>query len=368
MKRALAIVSLALFACSPSPVSRVASPNPSVASRTPVSTTSPSPGTIGDLPVSAVDFSCRLPVVTNPGQGSPGVTLRGGFITFPAARLVEDPAGTIYSREAQGDFATTATPVLYGDGFVPFYDRAQSRWVPSPARQALADGSAYAYSTYDRQTGLFTGFVVDVASGSSRSFKLSGGWNPGVADFGPAGVYIFSGSALGGPGEGVWLLDPRTGAIKQLGQIHQLWAVRDGYAWVARFDPRDKTVWAPMEIARANSLVRIDLATGAETIWFYREGVYPWMVDLDSNGHPLVMLGVPTGNELLLIDHAGSSGRVVYSGSLQFNHVQGDGDRLWFGGSRGVYLYTPDGGFRRVFAYDGDPATSNRIEPAGFCR
>jgi hypothetical protein len=87
-------------------------------------------------------------------------------------------------------------------------------WVPARARQALADGSAYAYTTYNSQTSLFTAFVVDVASGNSRSFKVPAApWDPYVADFGPAGVYIASGSALGGPGGGVWLLDPVTGTI-----------------------------------------------------------------------------------------------------------------------------------------------------------
>jgi hypothetical protein len=333
-------------------------------------TMSPSsePSAFPDLPVSKVDLSCRLPVVTSPVEGSAGVTLHGGFISFPAAQLAEDAAGTMHSRHVEADFATTATPVLYGDGVVPFYDKAQSRWVPARARQALADGSAYAYTTYNSQTGLFTAFMVDVASGNSRSFKVPSIWSPEVADFGAAGVYLVSSSALGGPGEGVWLLDPRTGAIKQLGQIHRVWAVRDGYAWVARFDSRDKTVWPPSELAPANSLVRIDLATGAETIWFYRAGSYPWLIDLDSFDRPVVLLGGNNGNEVLLLDHPGSLGQLVYSGNIPLDYLQGDGDRLWFGGSRGIYLYTPDLGFRKVFAYGADPATSNRIEPAGFCR
>jgi hypothetical protein len=322
-----------------------------------------------DLPVAKVDLSCRLPVVTSPDQGSPGVTLHGGFITFPSAQLTEDAAGTMHSRLVEADFATTATPVLYGDGVVPFYDRAQLRWVPSAASHALADGSGYAYTTYNSQTGLFTAFVVNVASASSRSFKVPSIFSPEVADFGAAGVYIVSSSAIGGPGEGVWLLDPRTGAIKELGQIHRVWAVRDGYAWVARFDSRDKTVWPSMEIAPANSLVRIDVATGAENIWFYRAGVYPWFLGLDSYGRPLVLLGGgDRGNDVLLLDRSGFPGQLVYSGTIPLNYVQGDGDRLWFGGSRGIYLYSPDRGFQRVFAYDADPATANRIEPAGFCR
>lgn len=326
------------------------------------------PSAIPDLPVTTVDFACRLPVVTSISQGSTtGPTYQGGFISFPAAKLEEDPAGTMHSNEV--DVTTAATPVLHGNGFVPFYDRAKSRWVPAPASQALADGSAYAYTTWNPHTGVFTAHVVDVTSGNARSFDLSLPWNPYVADFRAEGVYLLSGSALGGPGEGAWLLDPRTGTVKQLRQVYHAWEARDGYAWAANFDPRDKTVWAPSELAPANSLVRIDLATGAQTIWYYQAGSYPWFVGLDSYDRPVVMVGGSAGsNEIRLIDQPGSSGQIVYSGNFgELNYVQGDHDRLWFGNARGIYLYRPGRGFQKVFAYNADPATSDRIEPAGFC-
>jgi hypothetical protein len=374
VRRLLAIVGVACFACAPAHATAVTSPGATATAspRTSPSTVSPNPSAgpngSADLPVSKLDLSCRLPVVTSAPQGNTGRTLQGGFITFPAAQLAPDPAGTMQYRNAEADFATTATPALYGNGVVPFYDQARARWVPARAHQALADGSAYAYTTYSAQTGLFTAFVADVASGSSRSFKVPPVWSPDVTDFGAAGVYMVSESAIGGPGEGVWLLDPKTGAVNQLRQVHNVWTVRDGYAWVARFDSRDKTAWPPMEIAQANSLVRIDLATGAETVWFYRAGMYPWLMGLDSSGRPVVTMGGNGGNEVFLIDRPGSPGRLVYSGTMSLDYLQGDGDRLWFGGSLGIYLYRPDRGFQKVFAYNADPASSNRIEPAGFCR
>jgi hypothetical protein len=71
---------------------------------------------------------------------------------------------------------------------------------------------------------------------------------------------------------------------------------------------------------------------------------------------------------VLLLGRPGSPGQLVYSGAIPLDYLQGDGDRLWFGGSRGIYLYRPTFGFQKVFAYGADPVTSNRIEPAGFCR
>jgi hypothetical protein len=116
MRRPLAILGLVFLACGPSQAATIASPVPSSTAQ---ATAATSPGAIPDLPVTTVGFSCRLPVVTSTGA-SPAMTLQGGFITFPAATVVEDPAGTMYSRVDQGDFASTATPVLAGDGVVPF--------------------------------------------------------------------------------------------------------------------------------------------------------------------------------------------------------------------------------------------------------
>lgn len=373
IRPALALLCLGLIACGPSQAAGVQSPRPTAtAAIAPSPGVSPSPGTTpsaaSDLPVTAVDFACRLPVVTSISPAGDIATLQGGFIDFPSARIEEDPAGTMQSDGH--DVTTTATPVLHGNGFVPFYDRAESRWVPAPASQALPDGSGYAYTTWNSSTGIFTAHVVDVASGNTRSFDLSlSTWDPYVADYRAEGVYLLSASAMGGPGEGVWLLDPLTGNVKQLRQVHQAWAVRDGYAWAARFDPRDKSVWPPVELAPANSMVRIDLATGAETTWFYRAGTYPWLEGLDSYGRPVVLLGIgPSSNEIRLIDHAGSSGVVIRSGdTVGLDYLQGDGDRLWFGNARGIYLYEPSRGFQKVFAYHAGPSTSDRIEPAGFC-
>jgi hypothetical protein len=127
--------------------------------------------------------------------------------------------------------------------------------------------------------------------------------------------------------------------------VHRVWAVRDGKAWVARLDPRDKTEWPSVEIAPANSLVQVDLTTGAETEWFYRAGAYPWMIGLAS-GRPLIAVGSASGqSEIRVLDQPGSDGKLIYSGNLMFDgyfqNYQGDGDRIWLGGEGGIYLYRP---------------------------
>jgi hypothetical protein len=360
MRRFLAIAGLALVACSQSQPIAARTPSP------PGPTAAATPSQVTDLPVTRVDFSCRLPVVTSV-SGADGTSFQGGFVTFPDGQYADDPTGGIRYQSDASTFATVTAPVLHGIGGYPFYDRAQSRWVPVPANLSLADGSAYAYATTIPQTNVSTAYIVNVGFGSVRSFNLPRPEFPLVMDFGPAGLYLTSGSALGGPGNGVWLLDPRTGNVSLLRDIASVWAVRDGYAWVGRFDSRDKTVWPPSELAPLNSLVRINLATGAETVWFYQPGTYPWLIGLDSGGRPLVMMGVNGTNQIRLIDAPGSSGRVIQSGLGEINVVQPDGERMWLGSPAGIYLYRPQQGFQKVFAFDAGPSNGSSVQPAGFC-
>ena len=358
------IVGILLMACSQS--QPTASRTPAATSTAQVSSTPiASPPVAGDLPVTKVDFACRLPVLTvAPGVGSP--PLQGGFISFPGGEYAADPNGTMSARGLpHDDYATNISPVLYGDGG-GFYDRAAKRWVPAAPAATLPDGSAYAYVTVDS-----TAQIVDVASGNVRSFPLRGLDRPAVLDFDARGVYLFSPSAIGGPGEGVWLLNPTSGAVTQVAVVHRVWAVRDGKAWAARLDPRDQTVWPAMEIAPADSLVEVDLGTGTETEWFYRAGAYPWMLGFAS-GRPLVGVADSAGRtEVRLVDQPGSDGKLIYSGNLAFDgsflEYQGDGDRIWLGSPRGLYLYRPDRGLQKVFAYNAAPGSGGDMRPAGVC-
>jgi hypothetical protein len=318
--------------------------------------------------MTGVDFSCRLPVVTvNPED--PSRAQQGGFITFPSAQLSDDPSGTTVPRGSPyDDYATTVAPVLYGVAG-GFYDRAAKRWVPASPETTLADGSAYAYMTYGPAGA--SAHIVDVATGDVRTFLLKSWDRAAILDFDSRGVWLYSTSAIGGPGDGVWLLNVTTGTVIEVLAVPGVWAVRDGKAWVARLDPRDKTVWPPMEIQPADSLAQVDLGTGAETQWFYSPGVYPWMIGFVS-GRPLISVaGSSRQPEVRLIDQPGSGGVLVYSGSLLFDgyfeHYQGDSDRIWLGSARGIYLFRPNRGFQKVFAYNGTQGSGADIRPAGSC-
>jgi hypothetical protein len=366
----LRVVALAwlLIACTQPGVAQApTTPGPTVS---PTPTISPAgPPVAGDLPLIRVDFSCRLPVSKYSGGGD-YATYTNGFIAFPAAAFSPDPNGGIHSRYIQQDFATDAAPVLYGaaqDG-PPTYDLAQHRWVPASSAQLTADGGSYAYSIGQRD-GRIQVHVADVATATEKAFDVSQPERAQVVDFGAAGVYLLLPSALGGAGEGVWLLNPTTGAVQRQQVLQQVMAVRDGYAWVGRIDPRSPLPQPP-EGTVSNSIVRLDLQSGAETAWYYRAGATLWLYGFDSRGKPLIGVGGSPngGGEIRLVEQPGSQGVQVYAGGLPLSGPQGDGDRIWFSGAAGIYLYTPARGLRKVFAYSPDPIRADHFEAAGFCR
>ena len=367
MKLRAAALAFLMITCSQAAVSQ--------APRTPSSMVSPTPTSppvvAGDLPLTTVDFSCRLPVTRYSGGGD-DTFYSIGFIAFPTATFSPDPNDGIHSRHAQQDYATDAAPTLSGtaQGGPPTYDLAQHRWVPVSSAQLTADGGWYAYSHGLPNSTQIQVNVVNVATATEKVFDVSQPERAQVVDFGPAGVYLLLPSALGGAGEGVWLLNPASGAVQRLRVEQQVMAVRDGYAWVGRIDPRNPPPQPP-EGTVANSIVRVDLQSGAEIAWYYRPGASIYLRGFDSKGKPVIGVvgqGSYDAGEIRLVEQPGTQGVLVYSGRLPFRDPQGDGDRLWFSGATGIYLYTLARGLRKVFAFSADANRADRFEPAGFCR
>jgi hypothetical protein len=349
---------------------------------------SPSPS---DPPLSTVSFACRLPV-SKATSGGDYVAYAGGFLSFPAATFQSDPAGGMHSRYLEGGLATDQAPILYGSPQAgpPFYDAALHRWVPASAAQSTADGAFYAYGTginlIKEQPSVR---VVDVARGTEKTFTpaVPGMETPAgfsVVDFDASGVYFMTwrGDSYG---RGVWLLNPTTGGVRALTNITDVMKVRGGFAWVGRLDPRDPS--PPSGVANRhlyNSIVRVDLNSGAEVIWYYNPGHSVWIKGLDSRDHPVVTVATAPDypidtSEIRLIDTSGSRGTLVYDGgghsgtwspeALWFTEPQADRDRLWFGSARGLYLYTPGSGLQKVLALPAPlPGADVTIAPAGFCR
>jgi hypothetical protein len=326
------------------------------------------------------DFTCRLPVVTE-STGGDFVTFSGGFVSFPSATFKADPAGKIHSRYLQQDFATAAKPVLYGGPQAgnPFYDLARHRWLPVSSAQAAPDGASYASATAGATSAEPAHIrVVNVAHGTTKVYAVP---VPNVrppagiqvADFDGSGVLFVVNQFEQYP-SGVWRLDVATGSVRARAQVANVMLVRGRYAWVGRMDPRDPSPpRAAASGALFDSVIRVDLASGAEVVWYYRPGKAVAVRGLDAGGNPVVSVASGPAlafdaSELRLVDAPGGTGSVVFNGGHWLSEPQADNGRLWFGNDRGIYLYTPARGLRKVFAFNGNPTLGEAIFPAGDCR
>ncbi len=368
MRRYVVVLALVVTACSQPAGKQVetatVSPSQSVS---PVA--SPSP----DIPLSTVDFSCRLPVIRSATFGN----FKGGFVTFPAATFAPDPRGVMTSNNQNGVLTTAASPALSGSlSFAgpPFYDAAQHRWVPVGPGQSTPDGSFYAYATWDpAKPDRSVVHVVDVAKAADRVFYIAMpvqamGFN--VADFNSLGVYLVFNRTIEQFPDGVWLMDPASGALRQLPQVSLVEAVRGGLAWLAKIDPGDPM---PPQLPRSgtpsDSLISVDLVSGTTQTWFYRPGRQVSLMGFDSRGRPIVDVFDPSGlndsSEKWLIAGPGNE-VLLYGGAVDLEVPQGDGSRIWFGGYSGIYLYTASHGLQKVAAFN-DLHAGESVLPAGMC-
>ena len=379
MRRLVAGLAFLLVACSQTtgkPTGQVTAsagvtPSPTLSAKG-SGTANPSP--TPDLPLSAVSFSCRLPVMRASTFGN----YTGGFVTFPAATFAADPRGGITSNSQNGVLTTIATPALSGNLALygpPFYDAAQRRWVPVDSGQSTADGAFYAYETWDSANVTQAQVhVVNVAQATEKTFVVAVPANAQgftVADFDAAGVYLMANTFEHLP-SGVWLMDSTNGTLRQVTQVGPVAAVRSGYAWLSTIDPHDPS---PPQLRRSgtasDSIVRFDLASGAQTTWFYRPGMEVSLIGFASAGRPIVYIEDPSGStdlsETWLSGGPGSNGTLVYSGRQPYIvSPQGDGDRIWFGGYTGIYMYTQSHGLQKVVAFN-DLQPQESVLPAGFC-
>lgn len=380
MRRWVAILGFCLVACSQTTGNPIADATPSPA-KTATPSPSPSATLTADLPLMTVDFHCQLPVIDSSNSGADPFAFNGAFVSFPTAVLTSDPAGGIH-LDSNGELTTDASPTLHSSGLSspPFYDRAQRRWVPAASFRSTPDGASYAYVTSDasRPTKVEV-HIVDVRSAAEKLFQVAIpryviGFE--VFDFSAAGIYLV-GSQVDRRPAGVWLMNPASGAIRPLVNAADMMAVRYGYGWLGRLDPRDPAPPKPVKGGQPfNSIIRVDLATGVRMTWFYRPGAGVELMGFDGKGRPVVSVFDPSGlsgrSESRLVTAPGEQGILIYAGTLSLGPLQGDGDRLWFGGSTGfggtagIYLYTQARGLQKVFAFTGGKP-DHVVTPVGPC-
>jgi hypothetical protein len=246
---------------------------------------------------------CRLPVVTVAGNG---------LVTYPGAVYTPDPSGT----PALPIPSPSGTPPNYGYA----YDTAYSRWLPVTPNLVSPDGAHYVFT--DSNSNLST---IDVRTGQESQLTVdgSGAWHP--VGWQPAGIYAIQ-AVLPGPDPGLWLVPYPSGTPKRVTDTGYWQAVGPGaaYGTMAAIPPPDTSV----------AIVRLDLASGAITKWFYLAGQRPPSIaGFDRVGTPVIQQSVA-----VYLVPAALEPRVL-TPSTKTTTAFGDSWGLWLGSNDGLFLF-----------------------------
>jgi streptogramin lyase len=287
---------------------------------------------------------CKLPLFTSTSDGE--------FLSLRDGGPAVDPQGRFVTSGTQSK--SEASPVL--DGHLPAtYDRTAKRWVPTAAVEISADGSRYAYVDYSvPMTGQL--HVVDIASGADRTLPTpSGFW--GVIGFTSEGIYMHQGYE--GPGPGLTLVNPDTGATRTVFTDSVVHLVTGGVAWIADRNTSDTLPQPPGMGGSFNEVSSRDLNTSRTTPWVYRPGSNLQVIAA-ANGSivvqaydqgPGALLVVSAPGQAQPVTVAGTGGAVPLSGGL-VNDAMG----WWMGSLDGLYLWTPHTGAILVSELTAAPA------------
>jgi hypothetical protein len=297
-------------------------------------------------------LACKLPVVTDPSGG--------GWLTFPAGTYQSDPKANV----------ALPTPTFFP--LSRSYDKAFERWLPVPRDWISPDGKHYAYP--DLPGPDYHGgspppggvHVVDIASGTDHFF------NPGtppqdsfwwVLDYETEGVYLAVQPNGPAPPNGLWLLDPSTGAVRKIAEPIVVQYISSGAAWSTA------DALAGHGPGPGSRLNRTDLKTGAMASWYKRTDIEFTVAGADGSGHPILEVWKYQPKQLLLITGAGSAtillpapGSAVPTLS-NVVHPVADSHGIWFGDMAGtISLYTPETGIKQMAQ-----VSSSQVAAGGGC-
>ena len=265
-----------------------------------------------------VALSCRLPVYAN-GPGS------GGFIVFPGNTFVADPRSAV-TAPSPSPGSPTPQPGPYGGyagWFGSTYDAKYSKWLPVPWRWVSPDGTRYAYPLNGDV------YVQSVTGGAQ--LDLGEGQRFSVLDVENDGVYVTQ-----PPQAGLWFL-PFSGAAKQIIASGFWQGVSHGAAY--------GTVTSAVPQGATNTIIKLDLQTGASVSFFDQPGGQSGLTGFDGQGHPTIQVNYPQGVALFLATGPGAATPIAsttygyYSSPFPQGPPIPDSHGLWFTVGNGVILF-----------------------------
>jgi hypothetical protein len=281
-------------------------------------------------------LDCRLPVYA--GQAG-----SGGFIVFPGGAFIADPGSSVTVPATSPSPPPVGGPGPgYSQGYGLSYDRQYSRWLPVQANQVSPDGSRYAYAVPD---GIY---VVSVPNGTQSELGEGHSW----AIVGVQADGVYAGDPNSG---GLWLL-PYSGPSRQI--------TKSGYWRAATSTAAFGTATSAVPQGATNSIIRLDLKTGATSEWFSRPFSQSSVVGFDGEGHAIISVNYlnGSGTDIFVATSATSASPIAAYSTPQYGGATGftsystpiaDSHGLWFAGGyqqygrgeNGVALYTSAGFF-----------------------
>jgi hypothetical protein len=280
--------------------------------------------------------SCRLPISISQPQAGP----KGAFIDYPSGNVTIDPSG--------------------GGAY---YDRQFSRWLPVQANSVSTDGSHYAYGgATDIDKPIL--HIVEVVSGADRIYSL-----PPELFSAIGGLFVFEyvndAVYLGVAGEGyvqaLWSFDIATGVTKNIAAISEIGAIDEKIVWLGTLKAGDPNAWSWVPGSPTNQIERLDLRDGTMQIWLYRPGHLLDVIGIDAAHNPIVRDYTDKQTVELLTLSSATAHRAILKGSVEtwLGYISGmaaDSHGVWFGGDKGIYLYSEAGGLKKVTDHAGIPA------------
>ena len=286
-------------------------------------------------------LSCRLPIFDHlPGSG--------GFVILPSGTFQPDPRSAVLVPNAN-PAAGAAVPPAAMQWFGLTYDRGYSKWLPVPYAWVTPDGTQYAYP--GSPDGIY---IVNVRDGSQVELGAGQAW--AVVDVEAVGVY-----AEGSPGAaspttgsivGLWLL-PFSGAIKQITSTGYWQALTRGAAY--------GTATPSVPAGTTNTIIKLDLSTGATSEWFTQPGAQSAVFGFDVKGDPVI---IATGQSWtsIWISVSPNRGFLISNAYTASSYQQGftpngpplgDSHGVWFSSYEGIALYANDGNWYWMNSYGG---------------
>jgi hypothetical protein len=298
---------------------------------------------IPDLPL-----TCRLPVYAGP----PG---SGGFIQFPGGNFVADGASAVNLPPVTPGAQPPPNYGPYGSANLS-YDQPLARWVPVPHNAISPDGAQYAFAVGSDV------YLVDVKAGTVS--EVGSGQNWQVVGLSNATVYA---TVANSPG--LWAL-PFSGTARQVTQTGFWSAVSSTAAYGT---PTSAT---PQGVA--NTIQRLDLASGQITDWFSVASAQSQISGLDNKGNLVVSVLYFQDNgyaEVWVVTARGVATPIIGNsmGLAVQSQSTADSHGLWFTGTQvsrnynGYYQYGQQGIVLYVAGYGVYWMSSLGVQLAGGC-